>query len=351
MEISAAGMSAAKRLNLAAAGTNLLHRRLHPWSMPLHMQFELTNYCNLRCPVCPTGTRELQRRAEAMPPEIFERVFDEVGPFLLTASLWGWGESLLHPRLAEILSIARKHPVATLLSTNGMPLERDHVIEALVQHPPSCLIVAIDGLTDETNSRFRAGAKLATILAGVRRLAELKRQRNARYPVLHMRYIVMKHNEHEVAALESFARDHAFDLLSIRTLSVFDTASAESVHEPFNPQSKLWQAYRYEGGRRVAREEFICQQPFWFPSLLADGTVVACEQDHAGQLALGTVAGGRSFRDVWYGDEARRVRQRIRDCWQDISFCRNCPYAGRRTSDVSVAAVKLAEHAPVAETA
>ena len=40
---------------------------------------------------------------------------DEVGPYLLTASLWVWGKSLLHPGLHETLRIARRHPVLTLL--------------------------------------------------------------------------------------------------------------------------------------------------------------------------------------------------------------------------------------------
>ena len=52
MPISMRRMSRARRMNLIKSGTNLFYRRLRPWNMPLHMQVELTNYCNLRCPVC-----------------------------------------------------------------------------------------------------------------------------------------------------------------------------------------------------------------------------------------------------------------------------------------------------------
>lgn len=117
MSITCSGMSQAKRLNLIRSGLNLLHRRLFPWSMPLHMQFELTNYCNLRCPVCPTGISAVGRPPQAMSPETFKRVINQVGPYLLTASLWGWGEPNLHPQLQDILSIARQHRVVTFLST------------------------------------------------------------------------------------------------------------------------------------------------------------------------------------------------------------------------------------------
>lgn len=62
MAVSQRRMSWSKRINLARSGLNLLYRRIYPWSMPLHMQFELANYCNLRCPVCPTGNRNSSAR-------------------------------------------------------------------------------------------------------------------------------------------------------------------------------------------------------------------------------------------------------------------------------------------------
>ena len=82
MRMSARRMSPAKRLNLARAGTNLLYRRLTPWNLPLHMQVELTNYCNLRCPVCPTGIGAVERKPVAIDVDLFERLMDEVGPFI-----------------------------------------------------------------------------------------------------------------------------------------------------------------------------------------------------------------------------------------------------------------------------
>ena len=120
--ITTRSLSVGKRMNLLRSGGNLIHRRLRPWSMPLHMQFELASVCDLRCPVCPAGRREVARDVSFMAPELFASVMAEVGPYLLTSSLWGWGEPLLHPQLDEILRIAERFPVANLLSTNGQRL-------------------------------------------------------------------------------------------------------------------------------------------------------------------------------------------------------------------------------------
>jgi MoaA/NifB/PqqE/SkfB family radical SAM enzyme len=332
-------MSLTKRLNLLKSGANLAFRRPTPWSWPLHMQFELTNYCNLRCPVCPTGIRSVRRAPQAMDPGLFERLMAEVGPYLLTASLWAWGEPLLHPQLDEVLRAARGYPVAMLVSTNGQNLDDDGVMDVLIDHPPTHLIVAIDGLTDETNSRFRRGAKLAPALSGVRQMADRKQARGLDLPVLHMRYIVMKHNQHELPHLEAFARDHRFDLLTVRTLSIID--APEQTHRELVPDAEGWAAYTYDDGERVRRHDFYCLEPFWFPTVFADGTVVACEQDYNAQHAFGVVSEETSFADLWFSPRAAGIRKAIRDYPEGFSFCRNCPYTDRPTTDVSVKAVHI----------
>jgi len=336
MRMGARRMSRAKRLNLSMAGTNLLYRRLTPWNLPLHMQVELTNYCNLRCPVCPTGIRAVNRKPAAIDVDLFKRLMDEVGPYLLTISLWAWGEPLLHPHLLEILRAVRKHDIAILLSTNGQNLNDERIIEALTREPPTHLIVAMDGLTDETNSKFRVGAKLAPILAGVRRIAEIKAQRGLELPVLHMRYIVMKHNQHEVPQLKDYSRSHGFDFLSVRTLSIIDSDSPEEVHQELVPDVEELRAYEYHSGMRIHRNDFICQEPFWFPTVFADGTLVPCEQDYNAQQSLGRLFEDGSFADLWFGKQAALARKVIRDDPQRLSFCRNCPYRDRPVTDASV---------------
>ncbi|MEK7404096.1 MAG: radical SAM protein [Acidobacteriota bacterium] len=334
MPIVVRGMSRRQRLNLLRAGLNLGYRRLLPWGWPLHVQVELTSYCDLECPVCPVGTGQLQRGAKAMDVDLYQRLMKEVGPYLLTASLWAWGEPLLHPRLDRILAITSRYPLASLLSTNGQILNQPRVQKALREQPPAYLIVAIDGLCDQTNAVYRKGARLRPALEGVRALAEWKRRTGAPRPVLHCRFMAMKHNEHELPRLEQFALEHGFDMVSVRSLSVID--SSEEAHRSLIPASKLLRAYHYENGQRLRRDDFVCQHAFTFPSVLADGTVVACEQDFNGLHAYGVFSGQHSFASIWFGKQAAAIREAIVTAPEQFSFCRNCPYAGRESSSCSL---------------
>jgi radical SAM protein with 4Fe4S-binding SPASM domain len=320
-----------KRINLLKAGLNLIYRRPHPFNRPFNMQIELTNYCNLRCPVCPLGTGELERRPTALPVDLFERLMEEWGRYLLTVALFVWGEPLLHPQLKRILEIASRYPVVTRLSTNGQNLNDESIIDAIMSYPPTYLIVALDGLTDETNSKYRVGAKLAPALAGVAHLAVLKKEKRKQLPVLHMRYIVMKHNQHELPEVKKFAADHRFELLTLRSLSSIDTEDPNS-HDALVPGLKS-----YRAAQENAYEScFICDYPFVFPTMLADGTLVSCDQDYNGRMPLGRVTGNRSFDQLWFSTQAAVARKKVRDDPQSLSFCRNCPYRRRATDSCSV---------------
>ena len=221
-----------------------------------------------------------------------------------------------------------------MLSTNGQSLDTPRVQEALRAHPPTYLIVAIDGLTDETNSVYRQGARLAPALNGVRALADWKQRTGSRLPVLHCRFLAMRQNEHEIPALRKFAAEAGFDMVSLRSLSVID--SAADAHRRLVPVDEALRAYRYDGSRRVQRADFVCcQRAFSFPTVLTDGRVVSCERDFNGQRPYGVVGRDGSFGAIWRSAQAAAVRRVIRDSPAQYSFCRNCPFADRPISSCS----------------
>jgi hypothetical protein len=53
-------------------------------------------------------------------------------------------------------------------------------------------------------------------------------------------------------------------------------------------------------------------------------------------MPLGRISEDVSFRDLWYGKHAARLRKRIRETRETVSFCRKCPYADRPATDFNV---------------
>ena len=59
---------------------------------PVHLKLELTNYCNLSCPMCPH--QSMQRPVGYMSPTLFRRIIDQAVPELEFAYVHHLGESL-----------------------------------------------------------------------------------------------------------------------------------------------------------------------------------------------------------------------------------------------------------------
>ncbi len=327
-------MSLAKRWNLLKAGLNLIYRRPKPWSWPIHLQIEISSRCGLKCPVCPRGTGILKRDQDLMDLELFKKLMAEAGPYLLTVGLYSWGEPLLHPQFAQMVKIAKSYGVITVLSTNGQNLNDQHVLSGLISEPLTYLIVAIDGLTDQTNSVYRVGAKLAPILDGVKQLAQMKLQRKQEFPRLHMRYIVMKHNQHQLPQLQSFAAENSFDLLTVRGLSII--GGQDSPHKDLLPDLEQYRAYRYRKGQRIKRLDFVCMQAFCYPAVFSDGKVVPCDQDFSATQAYGRIGNGVSFSDLWFAKRTAATRKVIRDNRETFAFCVNCPFADHSSNTCSL---------------
>jgi MoaA/NifB/PqqE/SkfB family radical SAM enzyme len=240
----------------------------------------------------------------------------------------------------------RRYNTTILLSTNGQNLNKDEVIKTILENPPTFLIVAIDGLTDESNAKFRIGARLEPILQGIRRLSEAKKLSGQTFPILHMRFIVMKHNQHELPETAAFASKNGFDLLTVRTLSPINSESGRRFHIQMGTDLPEFNTHPDDSGDPVYRKNYICMQPFWYPSLYADGTLVACEQDFNAVQPLGVLNEELNFSKIWFSSAAAAVRRRIRDESSDLPFCARCPNCYRPMTDTSVSATWLCSGIP-----
>ena len=89
---------------------------------PIHVQWNLTNDCQLHCPYCSCRDRdrELHMRFDIF-KEYFYRFLD-LG--MKAVTITGGGEPLLHPQFDEIVRIFTKARIKVGLVTNGIDMKR-----------------------------------------------------------------------------------------------------------------------------------------------------------------------------------------------------------------------------------
>jgi radical SAM protein with 4Fe4S-binding SPASM domain len=300
-----------------------------PWGMPTVVQLEPTNHCNLRCAICPVTTG-MDRASGYMDFALFKKLIDEVGEYLFLLLLWDWGEPLLNPAIFDMISYARRKGIKVSTSTNGHLLSRDDYAERVVTSGLDTLIVAVDGISQETYQRYRQGGQLNQVLQGVKKVVQKKRDLNALTPRINFRFIVMKHNEHEVPQLKGFTRSMGVDVLTLKTLnpSFRGQQKQDEMGQPFIPVGTLYRRFTYsrESGKPVRVKRNLCKNLWNAPIIHWNGAVCLCFADMDEKWSMGDLR-YENLRAIWGGEKYQWFRRRFRQRWEQLDICWDCSYA------------------------
>lgn len=146
-------------LNLTEYREGLSHLK----SRPRFLVVELTQICNLSCPMCrPDQSATVGR---TMSNELFEQVAQELFPFAEMVDLRGWGESLILPDIIKRIEKSASYGVKIRFVTN-LSFRRPDVLKALAAH--GCyLAISVDAADAELFRLLRGGAKLDLVLANL----------------------------------------------------------------------------------------------------------------------------------------------------------------------------------------
>lgn len=137
-------------------------------SLPRALFVELTQGCNLRCPMCRGEV--IAPTSRAMTPRLFDRIAQELFPTAELVDLRGWGESLVLKEALERINTTRRFGVRIRIVTN-LSFRRDAVLEALVA-AEAMIDVSLDTSDAELLRRVRGGARLELIVRNIRYLVD-----------------------------------------------------------------------------------------------------------------------------------------------------------------------------------
>jgi MoaA/NifB/PqqE/SkfB family radical SAM enzyme len=286
--------------------------------------------CDLRCPLCPANDKKTRGRS-LLPFKTYRKFIDETGDYLLYVILWSWGEPLLNPDFVRMCDYARERNILTVTSSNLNRLTKARA-EDLVRSGPDALIIALDGLTDRTHGRLRPGGSARRVIANTRLLVEARARTGSRRPFLNLRMVVSRENEAQTGAFRRLARELGVDMVSFKAFSTRQPGYADPAHDKaFAPTDERFRWYEYGRGyvADARRGRYACRFPWTKPTLFADGRVLVCEFDLLYERPLGDI-NRQSFKDIWFGPEARAVRRRFGRDRAGLRFCRDCVYDYKR---------------------
>jgi MoaA/NifB/PqqE/SkfB family radical SAM enzyme len=201
-----------KWANLLAAEYERKMRRIHVQSSPYLLIIDACNFCNLKCPLCPTGLNDLGRQQSMLSFEHFQKYFDPLSPWLFEAYLHNWGESLLNKQVYRMIEYAQQRNVGTNLSSNFVKVSSqdiDNILDSGLEY----LVISLDGTSQETYGKYRIGGNYEQVIENLSELIRRRDRLKKKTPVIEWQFIVMKQNEHQVGEAEVLAKKLGVDLL------------------------------------------------------------------------------------------------------------------------------------------
>lgn len=183
---------------MTVSGLEDLYARLSPPRFDW-IQIEVSAVCDAACPYCVLSCYKKHWTGGPMSMQTFEQVqpaFSRAGLVFLQ----GWGEPLLHPRFWEMARRAKASGAQVGFTTNGNRLGEN--LSPLLETGTDIVAVSLAGTTAATVKRFRKGCDLERIDAALRELSQLKRQGKGAAPRLHLAFMLLKSNWHELERLQ-----------------------------------------------------------------------------------------------------------------------------------------------------
>lgn len=287
------------------------------WGKPEFISIEPTNLCNLKCPECPSGTDNLNRPRLFLSLDDFKTTINKIYRHLAYLQLFFQGEPFMHPKIYGFIKHAVSKNIYMSISTNGQFLNQKNC-KNIVNSGLQRLIISIDGTTQTTYEKYRVGGSLNKLIQGVKDINEAKSSQASKTPFIVLQFIVLKHNEHQIAEVMQLAKKLNVKL-QIKTAQIENLEKANALV----PLNKNYSRYKlYNGTFKLARKNSFKCKRIWFGSVItAENQLLPCCFDKKATYAYNEKGAGYSN---WKAKSAQLFRRQVWNYNSNIHMCMNC---------------------------
>lgn len=262
--------------------------------------------------------------------ETFQKIIDELAPWLYKIRLYNWGEPFLHKDLYRMIVYAAENNIGTEISSTLNIFEGADA-EKLVESGLELLVVSMDGADPATYARYRVKGDFEKVCTNIAAIVKSKRKLGRRYPIVEIQFLVMKHNESQIHAMTLLAHTLGVDNLRLGPVTI---NLRNEDDRQWLPTRESLSRYSYAAKKdRIYACRRKCEWLWRSAVVNWDGTVSPCCVYEGKKSEVGSLE-AKTFAEVWnseYYVQCRRVftRQcrRKTEIQTICSTCRGSPQA------------------------
>ena len=318
-------LSFKKLSNIIQLGFSYVTRRFtdHPFQhgLPYALSVEVSTFCNLHCTECPSGLRKFTRPTGLINHDFFKQIIDQVKGHLVYLTLYFQGEPYLHPQFLSLVRYAHDNGIYTATSTNGHFLTKENAQETIVSGLDR-VIVSLDGLDQETYSKYRVSGNVEKVKNGLKNLVEAKKENHSKTPYIILQFIAFAHNQHQIEAVKAYGKELGVDEVQIKSAQIYDFDKGSNL---LIDDIKYTRYERLEDGGWQIRSKLPdrCWRMWSACVITWDGMIVPCCFDKDADHRLGNL-NDDTFKQIWKSKAYKQFRDKVFINRKQIEICRNC---------------------------
>ena len=236
------------------------HRQFSAW------QVELTTRCPLRCTMCVRQEYE-DWKGKDMDIADFRKIVPHLNR-VESVVLEGWGESLLHKDLAECIGLIKKEGTQVGFVTSGMGLDEAYM-DRLINAGLDFIGFSLAGATPGTHQAIRVNSDFGRLIDSIRLFQRLGSRQKPHRPKIHIVYLMLKDNIHEVPLLIDLASEIGIpEVVLINIIQVTNIWQAEQQVFSYNNDEPYKEILK-EANRKAKRLKINLVTPTLTPREMA----------------------------------------------------------------------------------
>lgn len=251
---------------------------------------EITSICNLKCPLCPTGTGKLKRKNKFMDLSTFDHIIEITAPLVKNYILGMWGEPVFHPELDYIFSKTSKHEAWISTNLNC----KQSIVETLARWPHLQVICAVDTLDPETYARYRIGGDYERVLENLNIVVRGKSN-------VYLQFLV--DDDYNLGPIQKFASGYGIPLGNIIIKNMRENFTLGETRKPI-------------AGK--------CQSAYAGLYFNSDGVLVPCCNDVKHDLHMAHVGELKNTDDLLRSDRVAIFRKKLAANKNHYISCAQC---------------------------
>ena len=286
---------------------------------------ETTNYCNMKCIMCPRTTL-MTRKNEWIDDEVFSKIIKSVEPhsddelikfdefvqnnykvfpddrtedsfyFYIVSrhlTLHGFGEPIIDPKINERVKACTNKQIPTYFSCVPANIDVEKVI-GLMENGLGVMKFSMDALDDEKQKNIRG--KKNDFTESYKKILDILDYKSSNANIktkIVITMIALEEDEESMAMYKEFMQ----------------LWQGKDVFAYIKSQDNRW--YYEEDGKIENKSHYnyqYCEFPWTSMTVMANGEVVPCTQDYDTEVSFGNI-NDKSLDEIWNGEEYKKFRE------------------------------------------